>query len=182
MEHSLYPVPPRFTVRRLVLMDLAAICTLYGACGRDAAWGTRETLAALFGEGEWWGGFLGGELVVCCACVPARSATPQAAALRGALAPARLPARFLLPPAATPEGRAFAGRFLSLLGERLWPPCASPEKRLAAAVPVKTGRPAAGRLFRGGLYAVPRAPAGSAAPALPADAARPSAACPGNAG
>ena len=35
--------------------------------------------------------------------------------------------------------RAFAGRFLSLLGERLWPPCASPEKRLAAAVPVKTG-------------------------------------------
>ena len=120
MEHSLYPVPPRFTVRRLVLMDLAAICTLYGACGRDAAWGTRETLAALFGEGEWWGGFLGGELVVCCACVPARSATPQAAALRGALAPARLPARFLL-------------------GERLWPPCASPEKRLAAAVPVKTG-------------------------------------------
>ena len=90
MEHSLYPVPPRFTVRRLVLMDLAAICTLYGACGRDAAWGTRETLAALFGEGEWWGGFLGGELVVCCACVPARSATPQAAALRGALAPARL--------------------------------------------------------------------------------------------
>ena len=45
----------------------------------------------------------------------------------------------LLPPAATPEGRAFAGRFLSLLGERLWPPCASPEKRLAAAVPVKTG-------------------------------------------
>ena len=139
MEHSLYPVPPRFTVRRLVLMDLAAICTLYGACGRDTAWGTRETLAALFGEGEWWGGFLGGELVVCCACVPARSATPQAAALRGALAPARLPARFLLPPAATPEGRAFAGRFLSLLGERLWPPCASPEKRLAAAVPVKTG-------------------------------------------
>ena len=139
MEHSLYPVPPRFTVRRLVLMDLAAICTLYGACGRDAAWGTRETLAALFGEGEWWGGFLGGELVVCCACVPARSATPQAAALRGALAPARLPARFLLPPAATPEGRAFAGRFLSLLGERLWPPCVSPEKRLAAAVPVKTG-------------------------------------------
>ena len=139
MEHSLYPVPPRFTVRRLVLMDLAAICTLYGACGRDAAWGTRETLAALFGEGEWWGGFLGGELVGCCACVPARSATPQAAALRGALAPARLPARFLLPPAATPEGRAFAGRFLSLLGERLWPPCASPEKRLAAAVPVKTG-------------------------------------------
>lgn len=128
MEHSLYPVPPRFTVRRLVLMDLAAICTLYGACGRDTAWGTRETLAALFGEGEWWGGFLGGELVVCCACVPARSATPQAAALRGALAPARLPARFLLPPAATPEGRAFAGRFLSLLGERLWPPCASPEK------------------------------------------------------
>ena len=113
MEHSLYPVPPRFTVRRLVLMDLAAICTLYGACGRDAAWGTRETLAALFGEGEWWGGFLGGELVVCCACVPSRSATPQ--------------------------GRAFAGRFLSLLGERLWPPCASPEKRLAAAVPVKTG-------------------------------------------
>ena len=105
MEHSLYPVPPRFTVRRLVLMDLAAICTLYGACGRDTAWGTRETLAALFGEGEWWGGFLGGELVVCCACVPARSATPQAAALRGALAPARLPARFLLPPAATPEGR-----------------------------------------------------------------------------
>ena len=79
MEHSLYPVPPRFTVRRLVLMDLAAICTLYGACGRDAAWGTCETLAALFGEGEWWGGFLGGELVVCCACVPARSATPQAA-------------------------------------------------------------------------------------------------------
>ena len=78
-------------------------------------------------------------MVVCCACVPARSATPQAAALRGALAPARLPARFLLPPAATPEGRAFAGRFLSLLGERLWPPCASPEKRLAAAVPVKTG-------------------------------------------
>ena len=58
MEHSLYPVPPRFTVRRLVLMDLAAICTLYGACGRDAAWGTCETLAALFGEGEWWGGFL----------------------------------------------------------------------------------------------------------------------------
>ncbi len=113
MDHSLYPVPPRFTVRRLVLMDLAAICTLYGACGRDTAWGTRETLAALFGEGEWWGGFLGGELVVCCACVPARSATP--------------------------EGRAFAGRFLSLLGERLWPPCASPEKRLAAAVPVKTG-------------------------------------------
>ena len=49
MEHSLYPVPPRFTVRRLVLMDLAAICTLYGACGRDTAWGTRETLAALFG-------------------------------------------------------------------------------------------------------------------------------------
>lgn len=90
MEHSLYPVPPRFTVRRLVLMDLAAICTLYGACGRDAAWGTRETLAALFGEGEWWGGFLGGELVVCCACVPARSATPQAAALRGALAVSRL--------------------------------------------------------------------------------------------
>lgn len=129
MEHSLYPVPPRFTVRRLVLMDLAAICTLYGACGRDTAWGTRETLAALFGEGEWWGGFLGGELVVCCACVPARSATPQAAALRGALAPARLPARFLLPPAATPEGRAFAGRFLSLLGERLWPPCASPGKK-----------------------------------------------------
>ena len=113
MEHSLYPVPPRFTVRRLVLMDLAAICTLYGACGRDTAWGTRETLAALFGEGEWWGGFLGGELVVCCACVPARSATPP--------------------------GRAFAGRVLSLLGERLWPPCASPEKRLAAAVPVKTG-------------------------------------------
>jgi len=60
MEHSLYPVPPRFTVRRLVLMDLAAICTLYGACGRDTAWGTRETLAALFGEGEWWGGFLVG--------------------------------------------------------------------------------------------------------------------------
>ena len=45
MEHSLYPVPPRFTVRRLVLMDLAAICTLYGACGRDTAWGTRETVS-----------------------------------------------------------------------------------------------------------------------------------------
>ena len=115
MEHSLYPVPPRFTVRRLVLMDLAAICTLYGACGRDTAWGTRETLAALFGEGEWWGGFLGGELVVCCACVPARSATPQAAALRGALAPARLPARFLLPPAATPEGFFEAGFTLFLV-------------------------------------------------------------------
>ena len=180
MEHSLYPVPPRFTVRRLVLMDLAAICTLYGVRARRRL-GTRETLAALFGEGEWWGGFLGGELVVCCACVPARSATPQAAALRGALAPARLPARFLLPPAATPEGRAFAGRFLSLLGERLWPPCASP-KRLAAAVPVKTGGLLLDGFFRGGLYAVPRAPAGGAAPALPADAARPSAACPGNAG
>ena len=77
MEHSLYPVPPRFTVRRLVLMDLAAICTLYGACGRDTAWGTRETLAALFGEGEWWGGFLGGELVVCCACVPGAPGKPQ---------------------------------------------------------------------------------------------------------
>ena len=82
MEHSLYPVPPRFTVRRLVLMDLAAICTLYGACGRDAAWGTCETLAALFGEGEWWGGFLGGELVVCCACVPARSARRQGSSVR----------------------------------------------------------------------------------------------------
>ena len=65
--------------------------------------------------------------------VPPRPRLPLCAA------PARLPARFLLPPAATPEGRAFAGRFLSLLGERLWPPCASPEKRLAAAVPVKTG-------------------------------------------
>lgn len=139
MEHSPHPVPPRFTVRRLVLMDLAAICALYGACGRDAAWGTRETLAALFGEGEWWGGFLGGELAVCCACVPARAATPQAAALRGALAPARLPARFLLPPAATPEGCALAASFLALLGVRLWPPCTAPEKRLAAAVPVKTG-------------------------------------------
>lgn len=107
--------------------------------GRDTAWGTRETLAALFGEGEWWGGFLGGELVVCCACVPARSATPQAAALRGALAPARLPARFLLPPAATPEGRAFAGRFLSLLGERLWPPCASPGKKARRRSPRQNG-------------------------------------------
>ena len=135
MEHSLYPVPPRFTVRRLVLMDLAAICTLYGACGRDTAWGTRETLAALFGEGEWWGGFLGGELVVCCACVPARSATPQAAALRGALAPARLPARFLLPPAATPEG-AFFPCWANASGRPVPPPKKgsppqSPSKRAA---------------------------------------------------
>ena len=35
--------------------------------------------------------------------------------------------------------RAPSGPFSALLGERLWPPCASPEKRLAAAVPVKTG-------------------------------------------
>ncbi|MFR9160547.1 MAG: hypothetical protein ACLVJ8_09240 [Ruthenibacterium lactatiformans] len=55
----------------------------------------------------------------------------------GALAPARLPARFCCRRRHA-RGRAFAGRFF-LLGERLWPPCASPEKRLAAAVPVKTG-------------------------------------------
>ena len=151
MDHSPYSVPPRFTVRRLVLMDLASVCALYSACGRDAAWGTRETLAALFGEGEWWGGFLGGELAICCACVPARAGTPQAAALRGALAPARLPSRFLLPPAATPGGCALAGSFLSLLGIRLWPPCPAPEKRLAAAVPVKTGAPLLGGYFEAGF-------------------------------
>lgn len=140
MEHSLYPVPPRFTVRRLVLMDLAAICTLYGACGRDTAWGTRETLAALFGEGEWWGGFLGGELVVCCACVPARSATPQAAALRGALAPARLPGPFSAAARRHARGPGLC-RALSFPAGRtpLAALCLPRKKRLAAAVPVKTG-------------------------------------------
>lgn len=106
--------------------------------GATPAWGTRETLAALFGEGEWWGGFLGWRVGCLLRLCTARSATPQAAALRGALAPARLPARFLLPPPPRPRAGPLPGAFFpcwaNASGRR-----ASPEKRLAAAVPVKTG-------------------------------------------
>lgn len=150
MEHSLYPVPPRFTVRRLVLMDLAAICTLYGACGRDAAWGTRETLAALFGEGEWWGGFLGGELVVCCACVPAVPPRPRLPFCAARWRPRAFRPVFCCRPPPRPRAGPLPGAFFPCWANASGRPVPPPKKGSPPQSPSKR-RPAAGRLFDGGF-------------------------------
>ena len=130
MEHSLYPVPPRFTARRLVNDGpLRAICTLYGACGRDAARGNyAKRLAALFGEGEWWGGFLGGVRVVSAAPVyppvPPRPRLPLCAARWH---PRAFRPVFCRRPPPRPRAGPLPGAFFPAGRTPLAAPCASPK-------------------------------------------------------
>lgn len=127
MEMIRYPVPqpaPPLAVRRLEPDDAAQIAALYRAGGRDGAWCAEEnTVRALFEMGTvWWGGFAGGDLVLCAACAASTADTPQAAALRGAIASGighPFPERFLLPPAASRQGEVLAGPLLLLLAEQL---------------------------------------------------------------
>lgn len=128
MDRIEYPVPqpmPPLAVRCLSPNDAAQIAALYRTGGRDGAWCAEEnTVRALFEMGAvWWGGFADGELALCAASAASTADTPQAAALRGALAsgighPA--PERFLLPPAVSRQGEALAGPLLLLLTEQLF--------------------------------------------------------------
>lgn len=130
MEMIRYPVPqpvPPLAVRRLVPDNAAQIAALYRAGGRDGAWCAEEnTVRALFDlNAVWWGGFAGSDLVLCAACAASTADTPQAAALRGALAswienPMPEPECFLLPPAVSRQGEMLADPLLSLLTEQLF--------------------------------------------------------------
>lgn len=121
---------PSLAVCRLGSEDAATIAALYRAGGRDGAWCEADTVRALCGTGAvWWGGFADGVPVWCAACVPFAADTPQAAALRGALAPecGCRPEYFLLPPGFGRQGETLAGALLPLLAERLFPPAADAE-------------------------------------------------------
>lgn len=126
MERIEYPVPqpvPALSVRCLGPDDAAQIAALYRAAGRDGAWCGEDTVHALFGTGAvWWGGFAEGELALCVASAASAADTPQAAALRGALAPGIgcSPEYFLLPPAISHWGESLAGALLPLLAQRLF--------------------------------------------------------------
>ena len=130
IETIRYPVPqpvPALAVRRLVPDDAAQVAALYRASGRDGAWCGADTVRALFEmDAVWWGGFADGDLVLCAACAASTADTPQAAALRGALAQGTgglhcLPEYFLLPPAVSRQGEALAGALLPLLAQQLFP-------------------------------------------------------------
>lgn len=121
---------PSLAVCRLGPEDAATIAALYRAGGRDGAWCGADTVRALCGTGAvWWGGFADGVPVWCAACAPFAADTPQAAALRGALAPecGCRPEYFLLPPGFGRQGETLAGALLPLLAERLFPPAADAE-------------------------------------------------------
>lgn len=181
MEHSLYPVPPRFTVRRLVLMDLAAICTLYGACGRDTAWAHAKRLPRCLAKANGGAVFWAESWLSAAPVYPPVPPRPRLPLCAARWRPRAFRPVFCCRPPPRPRAGPLPGAFFPCWANASGRPVPPPKKG-SPPQSRQNGRPAAGRLFRGGLYAVPRAPAGGAAPALPADAARPSAACPGNAG
>lgn len=166
-----YPTPQPIlplTVRRLVPDEAAQIAALYRAAGRDGAWCGEDTVRALFEQGAvWWGGFADGALALCAACVAAAADTPQAAALRGALAQETgclpcPPEYFLLPPAISRQGEALAGELLPLLADGLFSPAngaVRPKENeaaqtLLAALPVKASAPVLAAYFAAGFAAV----------------------------
>lgn len=143
-----------FLVRRLVLMDLDAIVSLFDACGRDYAWAERETIISLFSSGDFWGGFLEDELVICCACIPPDAPLHQAEMMRRALG-SPLPDRFLLPACFTEKGAAFAAQFFSSVCRcALTDPETGRSLCVCAAVPVKSGTPILSGLFTAGFSAI----------------------------
>ena len=171
MDRIEYPVPqpmPPLAVRRLSLDDAAQIAALYRAGGRDGAWCGEDTVRALFRMGAvWWGGFAGGALALCAASAASTADTPQATALRGALAPGAgrppyLPECFLLPPALSQQGEVLAGALLPLLMGQLALTvngAARPKKNetapaLLAALPVKAPAPLLAAYFAAGFAAV----------------------------
>ena len=134
---------PSLAVRRLGPEDAATIAALYRAGGRDGAWCGADTVRALCGTGAvWWGGFADGVPVWCAACAPFAADTPQAAALRGALAPecGCRPEYFLLPPGFGRQGETLAGALLPLLAERLFPPAADIAASAAGANEPQNGK------------------------------------------
>ncbi len=144
-----------FTVRRLVLMDLDSILALFHSCGRDFSWCTRETAVSLFSAGDFWGGFLGDKLVICCACVSPDAAPAPIQTMQNSLCGLLPSQRLLLPAAFTRAGCAFAAPFFSQLCRcALTDPRTKRPLHTAAAVPVKTGTPVLSGLFDAGFAAV----------------------------
>ncbi len=149
------PFDSSFTTRRLVLMDLDSILALFHSCGRDFSWCTRECIVSLFSAGDFWGGFLGDTLAICCICVSSDTDCEPVRIIQRESHGLLHPQRLVLPPAFTDAGSAFAPYFFSqLCRSALTDTNTHAPLHTLAALPVKSGTPMLSGLFDAGFSAV----------------------------
>lgn len=139
MEHSLYPVPPRFTVRRLVLMDLAAICTLYGACGATPPGAHAKRLPRCLAKANGGAVFWAESWLSAAPVYPPVPPRPRLPLCAARWRPRAFRPVFCCRPPPRPRAGPLPGAFFPCWANASGRPVPPPEKRLAAAVPVKTG-------------------------------------------
>lgn len=119
------------SVRRLHPHEIPAALFVYSRFGRDGAW-AAACLEDLCSQGEVWGGFRDGRMLVCGALCPADAANVQSRALQTAFPQAAwhmLPVASLDASAVKAFLRLLEGRMAQLAGTAHW----------TAILPVKTG-------------------------------------------